>query len=200
MQARDSGDEAQAEPASRRMPALLQPVEAAQHRLALGLRDAGPRIAHVHARGRTDRAGRNVIALGVFGGAGPLLPGSQMTLTLADGVTLPLAGQWRYRTSASMSQTGQIPHVPWQNQFGLTVLHDGMIAPLGPTRVRGIIWYQGESDANQPNVYARLLPAMMGDWRRQFGRRTRFLILQLPGFGDYQTQPEPSDWAQLREV
>ncbi len=145
-------------------------------------------------------AGRNVIALGVFGGAGPLVPGSRMTLELADGTTLELAGQWRYRTSASMSRTGQIPHVPWLNQFGLTVLHDGMISPLGSTRLRGVIWYQGESDADQPELYARLLPAMIGDWRRQFGRETPFLIVQLPGFGPYKTQPAPSDWARQREV
>ncbi len=145
-------------------------------------------------------ASRNVIALGVFGGAGPLLPGSQMTLKLAGGTTLRLSGKWRYRTSAPMSRTGQIPHIPWQNQFGLTVLHAGMITPLGPTHVRGVIWYQGESDASQPKVYARLLPALISDWRRQFGPDTPFLIVQLPGFGPYQTKPEPSDWAQLREV
>jgi sialate O-acetylesterase len=146
------------------------------------------------------RAGRNVIALGVFGGAGPLVPGSRMGLRLADGTTLPLSGKWRYRTSAAMSQTGLMPHIPWQNQFGLTVLHNGMITPLGRTRVRGIVWYQGESDANEPKVYARLLPALIGNWRRQFGSDTPFLIVQLPGFGPYETHPEPSDWAQLREV
>lgn len=145
-------------------------------------------------------AGRNVIAVGVFGGAGPLVPGARMTLKLADGTTLQLSGQWRYQTAAPMSTTGQIPRIPWQNQFGLTVLHDGMIAPLGATRVRGIIWYQGESDANQPKVYARLLPALIDDWRRQFGAQTPFLIVQLPGFGAYHTRPQASDWAQLREV
>ncbi|HEV2442906.1 MAG TPA: sialate O-acetylesterase [Steroidobacteraceae bacterium] len=145
-------------------------------------------------------AGLNTIALGVFGGAGPLVPGSQMTLKLADGTTLPLSGRWRYRTSAAMSRTGQIPHVPWLNQFGLTVLHDGMIEPLGATRIRGILWYQGESNASQPREYARLLPALIGDWRRQFGQGTPVLIVQLPGFGPYETQPQPSDWARLREV
>jgi sialate O-acetylesterase len=146
------------------------------------------------------RAGRNVIALGVFGGAGPLVAGSEMTLKTSDGATMRLSGPWRYQTSAPMDRTGQIPHVPWQNQFGLTDLHNGMIAPLGATRVRGIIWYQGESDAEQPKAYARLLPAMIGDWRRQFGADTPFLIVQLPGFGDYHRRPEHSDWAQLREV
>ncbi len=145
-------------------------------------------------------AGRNVLAIGIFGGAGLLSPASQLTLRLADGRLVRLAGRWRYRTSAPMSRTGQIPHVPWLNQFGLTDLHDGMIRPLGATRVRGIIWYQGESDADQPRAYARLLPALIRDWRRQFGADTPFLIVQLPGFMAYHRKPRPSDWARLREV
>ena len=146
------------------------------------------------------RAGRNVLALSVLGGAGPLVPGRQMTLRLADGTTLHLSGRWRYKTSTPMSQTGRMPDVPWLNQFGLTVLHNGMIAPLGATRIRGILWYQGESNADQAPQYARLLPALIGDWRRQFGESTPVLIVQLPGFGPHQTQPQPADWAQLREV
>ncbi len=145
-------------------------------------------------------AGRNIIAIGVFGGSGPLLPGSQMTLNLADGTTVRLLGKWRYRMSAPMSRAGQIPRVPWEDQFAPTVLHEGMIAPIGQTRVRGIVWYQGESDVSHPMLYARLLPALIGDWRRQFGQGTPFLIVQLPGFGAYHPRPESSDWAQLREV
>ncbi|MGH8201531.1 MAG: sialate O-acetylesterase [Steroidobacteraceae bacterium] len=144
--------------------------------------------------------GRNTIALGVFGGAGPLIPGSQMTLKFADGTTLRLAGKWRYATSTPMSRTGQVPDVPWLNQFGLTVLHNGMIAPLGATRIRGVLWYQGESNADAPQEYARLLPALIGEWRQQFGQATPVLVVQLPGFGPYQAQPQPSDWARLREV
>lgn len=157
-----------------------------------------PRVYNVPAG--VLRAGHNTLALGVFGGAGPLVPGSQMTLKLADGTAVRLAGKWRYRTSTPMSRTGQIPHVPWLNQFGLTVLHNGMIAPLGATRLRGILWYQGESNADQPQEYARLLPALISDWREQFGQSTPVLIVQLPGFGPYRTQPQPSDWAQLREA
>ena len=145
-------------------------------------------------------AGRNVLALGVFGGAGPLAPGRDMTLRLADGTTVRFFGQWRFKTSTPMSRTGHIPDVPWLNQFGLTVLHNGMIAPLGETRIRGILWYQGESNADQSQEYGRLLPALIDDWRQQFGRSTPVLIVQLPGFGPHRTQPGPSDWAQLREV
>jgi sialate O-acetylesterase len=146
------------------------------------------------------RAGRNVLALGVLGGAGPLLPGREMTLRLSDGAMLHLSGRWRFETSTPMSETGPMPHVPWLNQFGLTVLHNGMIAPLGATRIRGILWYQGEANADQALEYRRLLPALIDDWREQFGASTPLLVVQLPGFGPYQPQPQPSDWAEMREA
>ena len=157
-----------------------------------------PRVYHVPAG--VLRAGRNVLGIGILGGAGPLVPGEQMTLQLADGTTVRLAGAWRFKRSAPTSQTGHIPHVPWLNQFGLTVLHNGMVAPLGTTRIRGVLWYQGESNAGEAQEYARLLPALIRDWRAQFGQSTPVLIVQLPGFGPYQTQPQPSDWAELREA
>lgn len=144
--------------------------------------------------------GRNVMAIGVLGGAGPLIPGKQMTLQLADGTTIRFSGRWRFKTSASLSESGPIPHVPWLNQFGISVLHNGMIAPLGATRIRGILWYQGESNADQAQEYARLLPALIADWRVQFGESTPVLIVQLPGFGAYRAQARSSDWAHLREV
>jgi sialate O-acetylesterase len=146
------------------------------------------------------RAGRNVIAIGIFGGAGLLSPADRLSLRLAGGTVVPLSGRWRFKRSASMRRTGQIPHVPWLNQFGLTDLYNGMIRPLGRTRVRGIVWYQGESDADQPQAYARLLPALIRDWRGQFGSKTPFLIVQLPNFMAYHTRPRRSDWACLREV
>ncbi|HEV2272418.1 MAG TPA: sialate O-acetylesterase [Steroidobacteraceae bacterium] len=157
-----------------------------------------PRVYHVPPG--VLHAGHNTIALGVFGGAGPLVPGSQMTLKLADGTTARLSGKWRYQTATPMSKTGLLPHVPWLNQFGLSVLHNGMLVPLGATRIRGILWYQGESNSSQPHEYARLLPALISDWRQRFGQATPVLIVQLPGFGPYRTLPQPSDWAQLREV
>ncbi|MGA7710575.1 MAG: sialate O-acetylesterase [Rhizomicrobium sp.] len=144
--------------------------------------------------------GRNVIAVGVYGGAGMLTPAEKLTLKLGDGSVIPLKTPWHYKTSATMSQAGKIPHVPWLNQFGLTVLRNGMIDPLGPTPVRGIVWYQGESDAGQPEEYRRLLPAMIDDWRKAFGSDTPFIIVQLPNYGPLTTKPGKSDWAQFREV
>ena len=146
------------------------------------------------------RAGRNVVAIGIFGGAGLLSPANRLSLRLSGGESVRLSGRWRFKRSVPMRRTGQIPHVPWLNQFGLTVLYNGMIRPLGRTRVRGVVWYQGESDADQPQAYVRLLSTLIRNWRGQFGARTPFLIVQLPNFMAYHTRPRHSDWACLREA
>ncbi len=61
-------------------------------------------------------------------------------------------------------------------------LHFGMIAPLQPFPIRGVIWYQGEANSNQPDNYRKLLPAMIADWRHVWGAEMPFLIVQLAPF------------------
>lgn len=61
-------------------------------------------------------------------------------------------------------------------------LHFGMIAPLQPFPIRGVIWYQGEANSNQPENYRKLLPAMIADWRHVWGAEIPFLIVQLAPF------------------
>ena len=58
-------------------------------------------------------------------------------------------------------------------------LHNGMIGPLAPLAIRGAIWYQGESNSGQPAPYEKLLPAMIADWRKVWGREMPFLFVQL---------------------
>jgi sialate O-acetylesterase len=60
-----------------------------------------------------------------------------------------------------------------------SALHHGMIAPLQPFALRGAIWYQGESNSGQPAAYEKLLPALIGDWRRVWGEKLPFLFVQL---------------------
>jgi sialate O-acetylesterase len=58
-------------------------------------------------------------------------------------------------------------------------LHHGMIRPLEPFRFRGVIWYQGESNAGHPKSYEKLLPAMIADWRGVWGAELPFLFVQI---------------------
>jgi sialate O-acetylesterase len=46
-----------------------------------------------------------------------------------------------------------------------SVLFNGMIHPLIPYTIKGVIWYQGESNAHDPEQYEKLFPAMIQDWR-----------------------------------
>ena len=84
------------------------------------------------------------------------------------------------------------------------VLFNGMIAPLQRFPVRGVIWYQGESNVGRGKQYATLFPALIADWRLHFSQpELPFLFVQLPPFR-YQTEtPEalPEIWdAQLKTL
>src|SRR5207302_973757 len=64
-------------------------------------------------------------------------------------------------------------------------LYNGMIAPLVPFGIRGVIWYQGESNASEAHAYKyrRLFGAMIEDWRNHWGEGDfPFLFVQLANF------------------
>jgi sialate O-acetylesterase len=50
-----------------------------------------------------------------------------------------------------------------------TALFNGMINPLIPFTIRGALWYQGESNRAEPEMYKELFPAMVKDWRMRWG-------------------------------
>jgi sialate O-acetylesterase len=147
--------------------------------------------------------GRNLIAVGVLGlgsEGGMWGPADEKTLKLADGTSIKLNTPWRYRLSAPASRTGAMPHAPWRNENGTATLYNGMIAPLGPTALSGIVWYQGESNTAEASRYDRLLSGLIADWRHRFGADVPFLVVQLPSYGPASATPEASQWADLREA
>lgn len=80
-------------------------------------------------------------------------------------------------------------------------LYEGMITPLLGYRLRGVIWYQGESNALEAHQYRKLLPALIQNWRDGFHQKDlEFLIVQLPNHGAIQQEPGESAWAELREA
>ncbi|WP_340679440.1 sialate O-acetylesterase [Paraglaciecola sp.] len=114
---------------------------------------------------------------------------------------ISLQGLWKYKISAPLEGIDHPPVVPWSAPRGYTTLYNGMIAPLGAFTLKGVAWYQGESNTGYDSRYAKLLPALIEDWRKQFtSPNLAFVLAQLPGFGHYQTGPNPSRWAALRGV
>ena len=83
----------------------------------------------------------------------------------------------------------------------VSVLYDGMLAPLAPLSITGAIWYQGESNAERAFQYRKLLPAMIGDWRRLFGQGDfPFCVVSLPAFMHRKEAPGDDSWAEMREA
>ena len=149
----------------------------------------------------TLRAGTNRIALNVYsawGMGGMLGTADRVALRLADGTRIPLGDRWRY--ASVPGGLSSPPVAPWYAIGGKTVLYNAMIAPLGPTAIAGVAWYQGESNTGNTNEYEVLLDVMKSGWRRQFGARKPFLIVQLPNFGAASSRPVTSGWATLREA
>lgn len=80
-------------------------------------------------------------------------------------------------------------------------LYGGMITPLEPYSLRGVIWYQGESNALEAYQYRKLLPALIESWRGSWNQGDfPFLIVQLPNHGAIPEKPSESAWAELREA
>ncbi len=155
--------------------------------------------------GAAVKSGVNVIAVRVLdtgGGGGIYGAPEQMKLTLGKaGASQPLAGEWLYQEGQPLAKLTPVPQRFDSNQNAVTVLYNGMIAPLLPFAIKGAIWYQGESNAGQAKQYRTLLPTMITDWRARFGRGDfPFLIVQLANFMDRKPEPGESAWAELREA
>jgi sialate O-acetylesterase len=75
-----------------------------------------------------------------------------------------------------------------------------MIAPLVPFAIRGVIWYQGESNAGRAYQYRTLFPTMIRDWRSAWGNNFPFYFVQLANWHANKAEPDESDWAELREA
>ena len=87
-----------------------------------------------------------------------------------------------------------------QDPWTPSSLFNGMIHPLAPYALRGVLWYQGESDAGEASGYGRLFAAMIADWRAQFRQGDMpFYWVQLPNFR-YRADPAGNQWALLREA
>jgi sialate O-acetylesterase len=91
------------------------------------------------------------------------------------------------------------PRAPWDANAGIGVMHNRMVAPIGPIAIKGAAWYQGESDVGIPG-YADRLRELFAGWRGQFGAEARMLVVQLPNFGDVAERPVGAGWAELREL
>ncbi len=81
-------------------------------------------------------------------------------------------------------------------------LFNGMINPVIPYAITGVIWYQGEANAGAPEEYVKLMEALISDWRERFGLGDfPFYFVQLANFRAKAKEPTRwKTWANLREA
>jgi sialate O-acetylesterase len=81
------------------------------------------------------------------------------------------------------------------------IVYNAMLHPLIPYACRGIVWYQGEANSDQPELYAASLPAWISELRTRWKRDDlHVLAVMLPKYGDDKGAADPKSWAWFREA
>jgi sialate O-acetylesterase len=142
--------------------------------------------------------GKNIIAVRITNGSGKgqFIADKPYYLEIGNR-KIDLKGQWKYNVGAKMAKMapGQT-FIRWKP----TGLYNSMINPLVEYKIKGFIWYQGESNTGKPKEYGDLLTTMITDWRTKWNEENApFLIVQLANFMESKSQPIESNWAELRD-
>lgn len=144
------------------------------------------------------KAGNNALVVRVINssGKGGFVLDKPYELTIGS-QKIDLKGEWSYRQGAAMEPLASQTFIRWK-PLGL---FNAMIHPLLNYSIKGVIWYQGESNADKPKEYRELFPALIRDWRKHWQQGDfPFLFVQLANFQESQPQPSESNWALLREA
>jgi sialate O-acetylesterase len=144
------------------------------------------------------KEGENSIVVRVISnsGKGGFVP-DKLYAIVSGNDTVNIAGKWKYRPGAVMPALAGQTFVRWK-PLGL---YNSMIAPLINYKIKGVIWYQGESNTGSPAEYNKLFPAMIADWREKWNQGNfPFLFVQLPNFMEPRFEPSESGWALFREA
>lgn len=114
--------------------------------------------------------------------------------------------QWAEAKKETEKQGGKFTRIPPRRPLGPgdknqpSGLFNGMISPLIPYAVRGIIWYQGEHNALRHSEYASLFRGLIEQWRSDLGQGDiPFYFVQLPNF-DHKIDESKTAWAFMRDA
>jgi sialate O-acetylesterase len=126
---------------------------------------------------------------------GGFVPGKQYNI-IVDNDTINLEGKWKYKIGTVAEPledrlfTGKIP----------TGLFNSMIAPLLNYKIKGVVWYQGESNTSRAFEHYDLFKLLISDWRYNWQEGDfPFLYVQLPNFVEVNEEKTKFDWAYFRE-
>lgn len=144
------------------------------------------------------KEGTNEIAVRVINssGRGGFVPDKPYYLAVKKD-TLHLNGDWKYKLGASMEPLASQTFVRWKPAG----LFNRMITPLLDYSIKGVIWYQGESNTGEPYEYEKRFSTMIQTWRENWNQDNfPFLFVQLANYMETSDELVQSNWAELRQA
>lgn len=148
------------------------------------------------------KPGKSVLTVRVsdFAGEGGIYGEPTELYAEVNGKRISLAGDWQYNIGLSMANFPAPPVSPTESSGYPTVLYNAMVHPLTQFPIKGVIWYQGETNVGRSAQYADLFSSMIADWRKQWGSNLSFYFVQLANFLERKPIQPDSEWAALREA
>lgn len=147
------------------------------------------------------REGRNVIAVRNFDEQqmGGLMGPELKLVNKTTEESIDLSGTWLVRAEKILHQI-EYP-VETFSYYEPSSLFNGVIAPLAPFAIRGVIWHQGENNTWNSEEYEKYLSIMVPGWSRAWNREGElpFLAAQLGGCHGRASVPAESSFAAVRE-
>ncbi|GGH15428.1 sialate O-acetylesterase [Sphingobacterium alkalisoli] len=159
-----------------------------------------PRKYHIPAG--VLRAGKNnvTVRLRANSGNGSFVE-DKIYRVKADDVEVDLTGEWKYKVGIDLAKAKRLSERLQRVKSAGSGLYNGMIYPLRDYGVKGVIWYQGESNTGQPQRYRAYLKTLINSWRTLLHQpNLPFLLVQLPNYMAKQDLPSESGWAGVREA
>jgi len=144
------------------------------------------------------KGGKNVIVVRVIADSniGGFVSEKPYVLEIGND-SYQLSGEWLYKVGTVTPRIEPTEFVRWK-PIGL---FNGMIAPLTKHPVKGVLWYQGESNISEAQYYEERLTSLIYDWRSQWKNDDLpFVYAQLPILGKPASGHEESGWAMLRDA
>ncbi len=146
------------------------------------------------------KEGSNIITLRVINenGNGGFIKDKPYQIKVGDSV-YNLAGSWQYKQGFSFKPLRRTDVTRFQD-MGSAMYH-GMLEPLIGFGMKGVIWYQGESNVSKAEEYHDLFSGLINSWRKEWKQGGfPFLFVQLANINEPKTEPGESKLARLQEA
>lgn len=144
------------------------------------------------------KEGKNEITIRVIdeNGRGGFVKDKPYEFVFKDKSKINLDGEWRYKVGCEVVKIEPHVFIQWK-PLGL---YNAMIHPLFHYQIKGMLWYQGESNVGKPEEYFALMNELIHNWRTGFNNaELPFYYVQLTNFLEAKEMPVESNWAALRQ-